>query len=109
MFWKIFFDLCKNSNVSPSQVVKNLSLSSSSVTSWKNGKVPHHGTLLKIAEYFGVTVDYLLGSAPASAEEKSPAPSESDLDARILEAWRQLDEKQVEDALRYIEFLKSKG
>lgn len=105
MFWEIFFDLCKNSNVSPSQVVKNLSLSSSSVTSWKKGKVPHHGTLLKIAEYFGVTVDYLLGNAPAPEEEKSPA---ADLNQQLAELWEQLDEAGQEEAMRYLEYLRSR-
>ena len=39
----------------------------SSVTSWKNnGRVPHHTTLIKIADYFGVSVDYLIGKTDIS-------------------------------------------
>lgn len=61
MFWERFIELCVANNTKPNPVAKELHLSSGSVTSWKNGKVPHHTTLIKIADYFGVTVDYLLG------------------------------------------------
>ena len=70
MFWNNFVSLCNNSGKSPNAVAKELSLSSGSVTSWKNGRVPHHSTLLKIAAFFNVTVDYLIGEASFSA----PAP-----------------------------------
>lgn len=63
MFWKIFYSLCQNRGISPNALAKELSISSGAVTAWKNGRVPHHTTLLKIAEYFGVTVDYLLGNS----------------------------------------------
>lgn len=74
MFWNIFFSLCAEKGRSPNAVAKELSIASGTVTAWKNGKVPHHGTLLKLASYFGVTVDYLLGNEPASpASPASPA------------------------------------
>lgn len=66
MFWNIFFSLCTEKGRSPNAVAKELSIASGTVTAWKNGKVPHHGTLLKLASYFGVTVDYLLGNEPTS-------------------------------------------
>ena len=67
MFWETFLSLCRQKNEAPNVVTKKLGLSSGSATFWKNGKVPHHSTLLKIADYFGVSVDYLLG------KEKSPS------------------------------------
>ena len=103
MFWEKFSELCKNANVSASQVVKELSLSSSSVTSWKKGKVPHHGTLLKIAEYFGVSVDYLLGK-----DGEAPPPVDP-VDAEIAELWGKLTEEQQADVVQYIEFLRAKN
>lgn len=60
MFWKNFVSLCKETNITPTAVTKQLGLSKGSVTHWKAGKVPHHNTLIKIAEHFDVTVDYLL-------------------------------------------------
>ena len=86
--------------MSANAVAKVLGCSSGSVTSWKNGKVPHHGTLLKIAKHFGVSVDYLLGKE----EEKSPA----ELHQELAELWEQLDEAGREEAMRYLEYLRSR-
>ena len=59
MFWKIFYQLCQDYGKSPNAIAKELGISSGSITSWKNGRVPHNTTLLKIAEYFGVSVKEL--------------------------------------------------
>ena len=66
MFWDNFIKLCEQINKSPTAVISELGISRGSVTHWKAGKVPHHATLLKIADYFNVTVDYLLGSSTPS-------------------------------------------
>ena len=73
MFWKNFFELCSRCDKSPNGVAKELGISSGAITNWKNGRVPHHSTLLKLAEYFGVSVDYLLGNedAPIRSAELS--------------------------------------
>ncbi len=65
MFWKIFCNLCSRVGKSPTAVITGLGISRSSVTSWKNGMVPQNTTLLKLADYFGVSVDYLLGNEDA--------------------------------------------
>ncbi len=70
MFWKRFYTLCKDRNITPNFVARELGLSSGSVTSWKKGKVPHHNTLLRIGEYFGVSVDFLLGSSVNSKNDR---------------------------------------
>ena len=61
MFWEIFSRLCADQNIKPNPLAKKLGIPSASVTNWKNGRTPHQTTLIKIADYFGVTVDYLLG------------------------------------------------
>lgn len=73
MFWEIFLKLCSDTQKKPTGVVLELGISRGSVTHWKAGKVPQHSTLLKIAEYFGVSVDYLLGKEdkPVASEELS--------------------------------------
>ena len=103
MFWTIFFDLCKNKGTSPNAIAKLLGFSSGSVTSWKNGKVPHHGTLLKIAEHFGVSVDYLLGKDTPTDAATDP------VDAEIARLFPLLKDEDKADVLRYIEFLRQKN
>ncbi len=62
MFYDIFIDLCNSKNVSPSRAALDMKLNKSTVTRWKNDPdlVPKGDTLQKIADYFGVSVDYLL-------------------------------------------------
>lgn len=61
MFWDVFTTLCAQRGVSPNAVAKSLSIASGTVTNWKNGAEPQNAKLKKIADYFGVSVSYLLG------------------------------------------------
>ncbi len=66
MFWDIFYKICIEQGTKPNPVAKQIGVSSSTVTSWKNGGIPNGETLLKLADYLNVSVDYLLG------REKNP-------------------------------------
>lgn len=61
MFWDIFYNLCVLNNIKPNTVCKDLNLSNATATHWKNGVIPKGDVLMKIADYFGCSVDYLLG------------------------------------------------
>lgn len=79
MFWENFLRLCSDTQKKPTGVVLELGISRGSVTHWKAGKVPQHSTLIKIADYFGVSVDYLLGKEekPVVSEELSELDSQN--------------------------------
>lgn len=69
MFWKIFLRLCNEKDIKPNNVAKQLGIASGTVSGWKNkGQTPQDGNLIKIADYFGVSVDYLLGKESDLAE-----------------------------------------
>lgn len=61
MFWDVFYKCCINQNTKPNPVGSKLGFSSGVITKWKNGGVPSGEALIKIANYFNVSVDYLLG------------------------------------------------
>ena len=61
MFWDQFIKLCTELNTKPNPVAKELGISSGILTKWKNGSLPSTDALLKISEYFNVSIDYLLG------------------------------------------------
>lgn len=63
MFYDNFLTLCTQRGVTPSAVMRAIGLNKSSATYWKKGSLPSSDTLQKLAEYFGVSVDYLLGKA----------------------------------------------
>lgn len=61
MEFKKIEELLKDNNVTAYRMCKELGLHASSFTAWKQGQYkPSVTTLKKIADYFGVTVDYFL-------------------------------------------------
>lgn len=60
-FYKSYVKLCAEKGVAPSAVAEKIGLSRTSPHGWKNGKMPSDVNLQKIADYFGVSVEYLKG------------------------------------------------
>lgn len=69
MFFDILKTACSLHNTTPTGLVKELGLSSSKVTAWKKGSVPNGEILVKIADYFNCSVDYLLGRKENDSKE----------------------------------------
>lgn len=61
MFFFFFEELCEKNNTTPNKVAKDLGLSNATTTKWKKGATPQGKTLAKVADYFNVSTDYLLG------------------------------------------------
>ena len=61
MFWNRFEGLCKENKCKPNNVMQALGLSAATATKWKNGSIPNGDALQKVADYFNVSTDYLLG------------------------------------------------
>lgn len=73
--YEIFAKLLKEKDVTPYQVSKATGVAQSSLSDWKNGRSkPKYEKMLAIADYFGVSVDYLLGN-----ETKEKTPAETDV------------------------------
>lgn len=70
-FYEKYLCLCNSINKSPSAVALELKIGKPSVTRWKNGASPRDATVLKIADYFGVTVTELM--AGVGEQENAPA------------------------------------
>lgn len=59
--YEIFEKLCLRNNVTAYKVGKETRIATSTLSDWKNGKsTPKQNKLQKIADYFGVSVDYLM-------------------------------------------------
>lgn len=62
MFFDVFQALCQKNGVSCKRAVEEIGLSNSIATKWKKtGATPQGETLERIADYFRVSTDYLLG------------------------------------------------
>lgn len=90
MFWDNFVRLCNQAGKYPNTVAAEVGVKSTgTVTGWKNGANPRQTVLLKLADYFGVTVDDLL-----NAEKENPTSVAADgvdeLDKEALDIMHQL-------------------
>lgn len=67
------FDLMAEGKVTQQQLAQATGISQGNISDWKNGRSsPKLDALTKIADYFEVSVDYLIG------HEKKPATSSSE-------------------------------
>lgn len=80
MFWENFLVECAKKQKSPAVVVEELGLSNSMPTSWKNGALPQVKNRKKIADYFGITVEELMGT------KKEPAG-----DGGLRKEWAEVE------------------
>ena len=61
LFFPRYYDLLNKHNISHYSLSKKFKLAKSSFLAWKKGAIPNLDTLYKIAEYFSVSIDYLVG------------------------------------------------
>ena len=81
----MFFDslkvACAQQGTSPTSLLKKLGMSTSSVTSWKNGVIPSLKTVYQLAEALGIDPAQLLegsGETQGGDTKKTPVLTEKD-------------------------------
>lgn len=107
-FYEKYLCLCNSINKSPSAVALELKIGKPSVTRWKNGATPRDATVLKIADYFGITVEALMGdklpALPPEGAKKAPATEgkgEAKL-AQFVDGFMRLTPQQKDTVLALI-------
>lgn len=102
MFFDNFDRYCKQFGKTNSEVTKAIGLDPSSCTGWRNGSVPRNSTLKKLADYFGVTVEELMGT------KKEPAGM-GELDDVKKQVVELMDDMSQEEICAFLTLLKSKA
>lgn len=100
MFWENFVTQCEKLEKSPTTVVEELGFKRPAVTSWKNGALPQVKNRKKIADYFGITVEELMGT------KKEPA-GEGGLTEDMKEILEYAQKMGPEERKAFITLLKS--
>lgn len=54
-------ELCKKTDITIAELERTLGFGNSSIKKWENTSSPSVDKIVKIAEYFNVSIDYLLG------------------------------------------------
>lgn len=101
MFWQRLTALCDENKIKPNVVTKELGLSSATATHWKNGSIPNGVILDKLADYFNVSTDYLLGRTPY----KRPTDDPSLVWGYVTPTGRELTPEEQEEAKKYIDMM----
>lgn len=107
MFYDIFSNLCISHKTTPAAVAKSLGITNAAVSKWRQGAAPRDFTLRKIADYFGVTVDYLLGKE----DEKTPAEetaSEEEVKVALFGGAEEVTDEMWEEVKNFAEYVKQK-
>ena len=109
MFFNRFKELCDHKNVSAYRACTDIGLNRSAVAKWKNGGKPNGSTAAKLAEYFGVTTDYLL----CQSEEKTPgeAPrviSDEEIKFALFGGDEEITDDMYEEVKKFAAFLKQR-
>ena len=98
--YEIFERLCAERGVTAYRVCKETGLKTGSISNWKSGKYQlKQDKLQKIAEYFGVSVDYLMGNEKAPAAGADLAGDEAEL-LRLFRTFNADGQKRALCALR---------
>lgn len=76
MFYDTILHLCELNGKKITNVIAELDLSAGNPSKWKSGNVPKADTLTKLADYFHVSVDYLLEREAPESFTLSPQEEE---------------------------------
>lgn len=95
--YEIYCKLRDQAHVKDADVVKATKITKSTFSDWKNGRSnPKLDKLQKIADYFGVTVDYLM-TGKEEPREKSPeltARDEKDITKTLNKVMEQFENNE---------------
>lgn len=105
MFYEILQDLCLKKSTTVTAVLKSLNISTSKGTAWKNGSVPNGEIIKKLAEYFEVSTDYLLGN---ETESKTLDEQLKGIDFALHSESKELTDGEKRDVIRFMKFMKAK-
>lgn len=110
MFYDKYCELCKQKGISPSAAAIEMGINKGTVSIWKSkGTTPQTAILGKIADYFGVSVDYLLGN---DQKQKAPAESEGvsddDIKFALFNGSDNITDEMFEEVKRFAQFIQER-
>ena len=105
VFFDRFYELCKRNGTSPNAVGALMGAASGSITAWKRGVMPRAGMVRRIADHFGVTVDYLLGN---DEEVTHREISDEELKFALFGGDGVVTDAMLEEVRQFAQFIKTR-
>lgn len=108
-FYATYRRLCEKAGKSDNAVAAEIGLSNSTVTSWRQGALPRRPTIKKVADYFGVSFEQMMGY---TEKETAPTPEDErdvtfdDFTYAMYEEGKELTPENKEKLLEMARFFK---
>ena len=95
--------LRKSSGATQKEIADFLGISRQAYANYESGnREPDNNTLIKLASYFNISVDYLLGNNTLSGSPTPEEPQLSDSEVALLKLFRSVSSEDQELVLRMI-------
>lgn len=111
MFYDKYVKLCNSVGKTPSAVALEIGIEKSTVTRWKSGKSQTDKNIQKVADFFGVSVEWLKNDDDDSEPDiKKPTAMDGELSKDIQELKTLLEgmsDEKLQMIVNYAKFLAS--
>lgn len=98
-------ELRKKMGISQTELGLILGVTRSTICQYEQGKrQPDNTTLIKLADFFGVTVDYLLGRDCGEPQPAEPIALSRD-EKKLINLLYQLEEDELETLSKFVDFI----
>lgn len=105
MFSERVIKLRKETNITQSELAKRLGIPRTTYSNYENGnRQPDYETLQKIANYFGVSSDYLIGMS-----EKSSSEVREDKHEYFEDKYGPVTDEEKEELAKHLQYLRWKA
>ncbi len=104
-------ELRKSNGLSQQQFAKIFGVAQNTVSNWENGnRLVDTENLQKIADYFGVTTDYILcrDSKPISQSSTDKAVSEEDIIFALFDGDKEITPEMYDEVKQFARFVREK-
>ena len=109
MFFNRFKALCDERNISVYRACTDIGLNRSAVAKWKAGGSPNGTTASRLADYFGVTTDYLLGQSDLrTAAEPERTVSDDDIKFALFGGDGEITDAMFDEVKQFAAFVKQR-
>ena len=108
MFFDRLKELCAAKGISTYKAATDVGLNRAVVAKWKNGSQPNGATAMKLAEYFEVSVDYLLGNEKAPADTGKRSVSDDDIKFALFGGDGEITDAMYEEVKKFAAFVKQR-
>ncbi|MBR4875232.1 MAG: helix-turn-helix transcriptional regulator [Clostridia bacterium] len=102
--YEIFAALMKERGLTAYRVSMDTGVSQATLSDWKRGRsTPKLPKLQKLADYFGVSLEYMMGTQDADHNAPSAPPTDADLKYALFGS-RDVDDMLLEDVKAFARF-----